>query len=265
MGGPPDAPDFLNEVVVGTTLLGPRSLLEALHAIEEAAGRERPFVNAPRTLDLDLILYGDFVIDEPGLQVPHPRFRDRAVRVAAARRSRRRLGRSGVGAVGQDLPRASLADRIVAGRTLVTSTVLARTLASTTRCGRRLGQVSGRLTSGRRAIVALESAMLRLRRRPSSQSRTLALVLVAPALAADARRTAQTAAADPRAVLRVPHGGRSQAGHVGPPARVLPHGCEDVRPRETGRTRHDAASTGRTSRCSSPRRPTSRGSMSTGS
>ena len=78
VGGPPNAPNFLNEVVVGTTLLGPRSLLEALHAIEEAAGRERPFVNAPRTLDLDLILYGDFVIDEPGLQVPHPRFRDRA-------------------------------------------------------------------------------------------------------------------------------------------------------------------------------------------
>lgn len=77
VGGPPGAPAFLNEVVVGTTLLGPRSLLEAMRAIEEAAGRERPFVNAPRTLDLDLILYGDFVIDEPGLQVPHPRFRDR--------------------------------------------------------------------------------------------------------------------------------------------------------------------------------------------
>lgn len=77
VGGVPDAPPFLNEVVVGTTLLGPRSLLEALLAIEQAAGRERPFANAPRTLDLDLILYGDFVIDEPGLQVPHPRFRDR--------------------------------------------------------------------------------------------------------------------------------------------------------------------------------------------
>jgi 2-amino-4-hydroxy-6-hydroxymethyldihydropteridine diphosphokinase len=77
VGGPAGAPTFLNEVVVGTTLLGPRALLHALHAIEEAAGRERPFVNAPRTLDLDLILYGDFVIDEPGLQVPHPRFRDR--------------------------------------------------------------------------------------------------------------------------------------------------------------------------------------------
>jgi 2-amino-4-hydroxy-6-hydroxymethyldihydropteridine diphosphokinase len=77
VGSLPDSPPFLNEVVVGTTLLSPRSLLEALHAIEQAAGRERPFVNAPRTLDLDLILYGDFIIDEPGLQVPHPRFRDR--------------------------------------------------------------------------------------------------------------------------------------------------------------------------------------------
>ncbi len=78
VGGPRDAPVFLNEVVVGSTQLAPRPLLEALLGIEEAAGRERPFPDAPRTLDLDLILYGDFVIDEPGLQVPHPRFRDRA-------------------------------------------------------------------------------------------------------------------------------------------------------------------------------------------
>lgn len=77
VGGPPASPSFLNEVVVGTTLIGPRSLLHALQAIEAAAGRERPFPNAPRTLDLDLILYGDFIIEEPGLQVPHPRFRDR--------------------------------------------------------------------------------------------------------------------------------------------------------------------------------------------
>jgi len=78
VGGPPGAPPFLNEVVVGTTALAPRPLLEALQGIEQASGRERPFLNAPRTLDLDLILYGDFVIDEPGLQVPHPRFRERA-------------------------------------------------------------------------------------------------------------------------------------------------------------------------------------------
>ena len=71
-------PDFLNAVAVGETDLAPRALLEALQAIERERGRERPFPNAPRTLDLDLVLFGDQVIDEPGLQVPHPRFRERA-------------------------------------------------------------------------------------------------------------------------------------------------------------------------------------------
>jgi 2-amino-4-hydroxy-6-hydroxymethyldihydropteridine diphosphokinase len=52
-------------------------LLEALLGIERERGRERPTVNAPRTLDLDLILYGDSRIDEPDLTVPHPRFRER--------------------------------------------------------------------------------------------------------------------------------------------------------------------------------------------
>lgn len=78
VGGPPDAPLYLNEVVVGSTTLGPRVLLDALQALELESGRERPYRDAPRSLDLDIILYGDFVIDEPTLQVPHPRFRDRA-------------------------------------------------------------------------------------------------------------------------------------------------------------------------------------------
>jgi 2-amino-4-hydroxy-6-hydroxymethyldihydropteridine diphosphokinase len=78
VGGPPDAPLYLNEVVVGSTMLSPQALLDTLLAIERDCGRERPLKDAPRTLDLDLILYGDFVIDEPGLTVPHPRFRDRA-------------------------------------------------------------------------------------------------------------------------------------------------------------------------------------------
>jgi len=78
VGGPPDAPLYLNEVVVGSTTLGPRVLLDTLQAIELESGRDRPFRDAPRTLDLDIILYGDFVIDEPQLQVPHPRFRARA-------------------------------------------------------------------------------------------------------------------------------------------------------------------------------------------
>jgi len=72
-----DQPEFLNAAVVGATTLPPRALLDALLAIERERGRERPFPNAPRTLDLDLILYGDSVVDEPGLQVPHPRFRER--------------------------------------------------------------------------------------------------------------------------------------------------------------------------------------------
>lgn len=52
-------------------------MLDVLRAIEWTFGRERPYVGAPRTLDLDLILYGGEVIETPGLIVPHPRFRDR--------------------------------------------------------------------------------------------------------------------------------------------------------------------------------------------
>ncbi len=71
-------PDYLNAVAeVATTLTAP-SLLAALQAIENAAGRERPYRNAPRTLDLDLLLYGDGRIDSPTLTVPHPRMWARA-------------------------------------------------------------------------------------------------------------------------------------------------------------------------------------------
>jgi 2-amino-4-hydroxy-6-hydroxymethyldihydropteridine diphosphokinase len=70
-------PLYLNAAAVGQTTLAPRALLEALLAIERERGRRRPHVNAPRTLDLDLILYGDASLDEPGLIVPHPRFRER--------------------------------------------------------------------------------------------------------------------------------------------------------------------------------------------
>jgi 2-amino-4-hydroxy-6-hydroxymethyldihydropteridine diphosphokinase len=72
-----DQPLYLNAVAVGRTDLDAASLLDALHAIEDAHGRERPFPNAPRTLDLDLVLLGTGVTDRPGLQVPHPRFRER--------------------------------------------------------------------------------------------------------------------------------------------------------------------------------------------
>ena len=74
----PDAqPPYLNAVVVGETDLEPEVLLRRLLAIERERGRERPSVRAARTLDLDLILYGDRIIDTPELQVPHPRFRER--------------------------------------------------------------------------------------------------------------------------------------------------------------------------------------------
>ena len=71
-------PTFLNAAAIGYVTLGPRHLLDVLLAIERARGRERPFPNAPRTLDLDLILYGHAIVSEPGLTVPHPRFRERA-------------------------------------------------------------------------------------------------------------------------------------------------------------------------------------------
>ena len=71
-------PDFYNAVVRLTTTLPARRLLEALQAIERTHGRERPFRNAPRTLDLDLLLYGDQRIDDPDLTVPHPRLHLRA-------------------------------------------------------------------------------------------------------------------------------------------------------------------------------------------
>jgi 2-amino-4-hydroxy-6-hydroxymethyldihydropteridine diphosphokinase len=72
-----DQPLYLNAVVVGETALGARQLLQPLLEIERDFGRVRPFPGAARTLDLDLILVGDEVVHEAGLDVPHPRFRDR--------------------------------------------------------------------------------------------------------------------------------------------------------------------------------------------
>ena len=72
-----DQPRFLNAAAVGQTSLAPRELLETLLQVERELGRERPSPGAARTLDLDLILYGERVIEEEGLSVPHPRFRER--------------------------------------------------------------------------------------------------------------------------------------------------------------------------------------------
>ncbi len=71
-------PDYLNAVAELTTTLAPQALLSALQTIELSAGRERPYRNAPRTLDLDILWFGDRVIDTPTLTVPHPRMAERA-------------------------------------------------------------------------------------------------------------------------------------------------------------------------------------------
>jgi 2-amino-4-hydroxy-6-hydroxymethyldihydropteridine diphosphokinase len=71
-------PDFINAVVAVDTTLPAPALLRSLLALELQAGRERPYRNAPRTLDLDLLLYGHGSIASPDLTVPHPRMHERA-------------------------------------------------------------------------------------------------------------------------------------------------------------------------------------------
>ena len=73
-----DGPDYLNAVAAVDTTLAAAALLAHLFAIERAHGRDRSYRNAPRTLDLDLLLYGDVVLDTPELTLPHPRLHERA-------------------------------------------------------------------------------------------------------------------------------------------------------------------------------------------
>ena len=70
-------PLFLNAAAVGESSLSPPAILDVLLAVEKGFGRERPYERAPRTIDLDLILYGDEILELPSLTVPHPRFRER--------------------------------------------------------------------------------------------------------------------------------------------------------------------------------------------
>jgi 2-amino-4-hydroxy-6-hydroxymethyldihydropteridine diphosphokinase len=71
-------PDYINAVAEVSTALEPHALLAGLQALEQNAGRERPYRNAPRTLDLDILLYDDLVVDSPDLVIPHPRMFERA-------------------------------------------------------------------------------------------------------------------------------------------------------------------------------------------
>ena len=72
-----DQPWFLNTVLEVRTLLTPEALMQQCLEVEAAAGRERDVAKGPRTLDIDILLYKDRLIDEPNLVVPHPRYRDR--------------------------------------------------------------------------------------------------------------------------------------------------------------------------------------------
>lgn len=71
-------PDYVNAVATLQTRLTAPELLRLLQRLEAVAGRERPYLNAPRTLDLDLLFYGDARMDSPDLQLPHPRWASRA-------------------------------------------------------------------------------------------------------------------------------------------------------------------------------------------
>ena len=112
VGGPPGQPDYLNGVLELETSLPPRELLAALHEIELEHGRDRShgIADAPRPLDLDLLLYDDRVIDEPGLVVPHPRMLERDFVMAPLARIARdvRLPGSGL-TVGEAAHRLALA------------------------------------------------------------------------------------------------------------------------------------------------------------
>jgi len=71
-------PEFVIAVAMYDTDFPPLELLDALQNLETIAGRERSFLNAPRTLDLDIIFYGDVALDSPRLTLPHPRWQERA-------------------------------------------------------------------------------------------------------------------------------------------------------------------------------------------
>jgi 2-amino-4-hydroxy-6-hydroxymethyldihydropteridine diphosphokinase len=106
-------PDYLNAVARLDTSLDARTLLARLQAIEARFGRERPFPNAPRTLDLDLLLFGDAAIalpadaDGPALVVPHPRLHERAFVLRPMAEVDADVAIPGRGTVRQCLPRVA--------------------------------------------------------------------------------------------------------------------------------------------------------------
>ncbi|MCF8179743.1 MAG: 2-amino-4-hydroxy-6-hydroxymethyldihydropteridine diphosphokinase [Sulfuritalea sp.] len=100
-------PDFINAVVELLAVSPAPTLLDQLFAIEERFGRQRSVKNAPRTLDLDLLLYGDTVSEDPQLTLPHPRLHERAFVLAPLAEIAPLLGVPGRGAVGELLRNCS--------------------------------------------------------------------------------------------------------------------------------------------------------------
>jgi 2-amino-4-hydroxy-6-hydroxymethyldihydropteridine diphosphokinase len=111
--GPADGPDYVNAVVALDTRLPALDLLDQLQALEQAAGRERSYPDAPRTLDLDILYYGDACMDSARLSLPHPRMAQRAfvlvplAEIAPGLVSAAQLG-AVAGQVIERLPEASL-------------------------------------------------------------------------------------------------------------------------------------------------------------
>ena len=100
-------PDFINAVAALRTRLAPEVLLLHLLSIEQAHGRQRPYRNAPRTLDLDLLLYGDSMLNTPSLILPHPRLHQRQFVLVPLLELNPQLSIVGLGAV-RDLSNALL-------------------------------------------------------------------------------------------------------------------------------------------------------------
>ncbi|MDO9599793.1 MAG: 2-amino-4-hydroxy-6-hydroxymethyldihydropteridine diphosphokinase [Azoarcus sp.] len=104
MGVDSEQPDYINAVIALDTSLGPRALLDAMLAIETAGGRTRHAHQAPRTMDLDLLLHGDAVVDEPGLILPHPRMHLRAFVLQPLAEIAPKLAIPGIGPIATLLP-----------------------------------------------------------------------------------------------------------------------------------------------------------------
>ena len=78
VGGPPDQPPYLNAVIRTETQAGPHEVLAACNHVEADLGRTRQVRWGPRTIDIDVLLYDDLIVDEPALRIPHPRMTERS-------------------------------------------------------------------------------------------------------------------------------------------------------------------------------------------